>query len=115
MRMRTGPSRVSQSYVAPTPRVRSDVKRMERRSTCQRACPPMSATNGHTERGGASITRETRTRAMWAVQHGCQFRDRMSASDRPGGLMKVSMTVNGSSTEHDVEPRLLLVQYLRDV
>jgi carbon-monoxide dehydrogenase small subunit len=25
------------------------------------------------------------------------------------------MTVNGNRTEHDVEPRLLLVQYLRDV
>jgi carbon-monoxide dehydrogenase small subunit len=29
--------------------------------------------------------------------------------------MKVSITVNGEATEHDVEPRLLLVQYLRDV
>jgi aerobic-type carbon monoxide dehydrogenase small subunit (CoxS/CutS family) len=29
--------------------------------------------------------------------------------------MKVSITVNGQSTENDVEPRLLLVQYLRDV
>ena len=29
--------------------------------------------------------------------------------------MKVSMTVNGSRYEHDVEPRLLLVHYLRDV
>jgi len=28
--------------------------------------------------------------------------------------MKVSITVNGQATEHDVEPRLLLVQYLRD-
>ena len=25
------------------------------------------------------------------------------------------MTVNGNPTEHDIEPRLLLVQYLRDV
>src|SRR3954463_10316717 len=75
----------------------------------------MSATNGHTDRGGASITRETRTRAMRAVQHARQLRDRMRPSDRPGGLMKVSMTVNGTSTDHDVEPRLLLVQYLRDV
>src|SRR3954447_21466117 len=32
-----------------------------------------------------------------------------------GGVgMKVSITVNGQATEHDVEPRLLLVQYLRD-
>ena len=29
--------------------------------------------------------------------------------------MKVSIAVNGEATEHDVEPRLLLVQYLRDV
>ena len=29
--------------------------------------------------------------------------------------MKVSIAVNGEKTEHDVEPRLLLVQYLRDV
>ncbi len=29
--------------------------------------------------------------------------------------MKVSITVNGVSSEHDVEPRLLLVHYLRDV
>ena len=29
--------------------------------------------------------------------------------------MRVSMTVNGSAQEAEVEPRLLLVQYLRDV
>ena len=29
--------------------------------------------------------------------------------------MRVSMTVNGMSCEHDVEPRMLLVAYLRDV
>ena len=29
--------------------------------------------------------------------------------------MKVSITVNGQATEHDVEPRLLLVHYLREV
>jgi aerobic-type carbon monoxide dehydrogenase small subunit (CoxS/CutS family) len=29
--------------------------------------------------------------------------------------MKVSMTVNGQRQEHDVEPRLLLVHYIRDV
>ena len=29
--------------------------------------------------------------------------------------MKVSIAVNGVSTDHDVEPRLLLVHYLRDV
>ena len=29
--------------------------------------------------------------------------------------VKVSITVNGKATEHDVEPRLLLVHYLRDV
>jgi len=29
--------------------------------------------------------------------------------------MKVSIQVNGQSTDNDVEPRLLLVQYLRDV
>ena len=28
--------------------------------------------------------------------------------------MKVSITVNGEATSHDVEPRLLLVQYLRE-
>lgn len=29
--------------------------------------------------------------------------------------MKVSMTVNGARQEHEIEPRLLLVHYLRDV
>jgi carbon-monoxide dehydrogenase small subunit len=29
--------------------------------------------------------------------------------------VKVSIEVNGKSTEHDIEPRLLLVHYLRDV
>jgi len=29
--------------------------------------------------------------------------------------MRVSITVNGVAAEHDVEPRLLLVHYLRDV
>jgi carbon-monoxide dehydrogenase small subunit len=29
--------------------------------------------------------------------------------------MRVAITVNGEVTEHDVEPRLLLVHYLRDV
>ncbi len=29
--------------------------------------------------------------------------------------MRISATVNGQQVEHDVEPRLLLVQYLRDV
>jgi carbon-monoxide dehydrogenase small subunit len=29
--------------------------------------------------------------------------------------LKVSMTVNGQPQEHDVEPRLLLVHYIRDV
>jgi carbon-monoxide dehydrogenase small subunit len=29
--------------------------------------------------------------------------------------VKVSMTVNGKKHEHDVEPRLLLVHYIRDV
>ncbi|HEV3225207.1 MAG TPA: (2Fe-2S)-binding protein [Acidimicrobiales bacterium] len=29
--------------------------------------------------------------------------------------MRVSITVNGQATAHEVEPRLLLVQYLRDV
>ena len=29
--------------------------------------------------------------------------------------MRVSMTVNGAAGEHEVEPRLLLVHYLRDV
>ena len=28
--------------------------------------------------------------------------------------MQISITVNGSTTSHDVEPRLLLVHYLRD-
>jgi aerobic carbon-monoxide dehydrogenase small subunit len=29
--------------------------------------------------------------------------------------MKVAMTVNGTTQEHDVEPRLLLVQFIREV
>jgi aerobic-type carbon monoxide dehydrogenase small subunit (CoxS/CutS family) len=29
--------------------------------------------------------------------------------------MKVSMAVNGTTSEHEVEPRMLLVHYLRDV
>jgi carbon-monoxide dehydrogenase small subunit len=29
--------------------------------------------------------------------------------------MRVSMTVNGRSFEHEIEPRLLFVYYLRDV
>jgi aerobic-type carbon monoxide dehydrogenase small subunit (CoxS/CutS family) len=29
--------------------------------------------------------------------------------------MRISITVNGTATENDVEPRLLLVHYLRDV
>jgi carbon-monoxide dehydrogenase small subunit len=29
--------------------------------------------------------------------------------------MRISLTVNGEARDHDVEPRLLLVQYLRDV
>jgi carbon-monoxide dehydrogenase small subunit len=29
--------------------------------------------------------------------------------------MQVQLTVNGSPQQHDIEPRLLLVQYLRDV
>jgi aerobic carbon-monoxide dehydrogenase small subunit len=29
--------------------------------------------------------------------------------------MRVSVTINGTAQEHDVEPRLLLVHYLRDV
>ena len=28
---------------------------------------------------------------------------------------KISLTVNGMQTSHEVEPRLLLVHYLRDV
>ena len=38
-----------------------------------------------------------------------------SNGSRGGGAMRVSMTVNGSTSEHDVEPRLLLVYYLREV
>src|SRR3954454_22658281 len=35
---------------------------------------------------------------------------------RAGGVMtKVSITVNGAAHDDDVEPRLLLVQYIRDV
>src|SRR6188472_721823 len=37
----------------------------------------------------------------------------LQPQDREVG-MKVSITVNGEATEHDVEPRLLLVHYLRD-
>ena len=29
--------------------------------------------------------------------------------------MKVSLTINGVARSHDVEPRLLLVNYIRDV
>ena len=29
--------------------------------------------------------------------------------------LRISLTVNGASQSHDVEPRLLLVHYLRDV
>src|SRR4030081_1967678 len=32
-----------------------------------------------------------------------------------GGPMKVAISVNGIAQEHDVEPRLLLVHYLREV
>src|SRR5436189_6441901 len=32
-----------------------------------------------------------------------------------GGSVRIGTTVNGHAHEHDVEPRLLLVQYLRDV
>jgi aerobic carbon-monoxide dehydrogenase small subunit len=32
-----------------------------------------------------------------------------------GGLVRIGTTVNGQPHEHDVEPRLLLVQYLREV
>src|SRR3981081_4585985 len=35
--------------------------------------------------------------------------------DRGDLTMKVSIAVNGESTEHDVEPRVLLVHYLREV
>ena len=38
-----------------------------------------------------------------------------SATVRGVMPVRVSMTVNGSTTEHDVEPRLLLVYYLREV
>jgi aerobic carbon-monoxide dehydrogenase small subunit len=37
-----------------------------------------------------------------------------SATQPRGEPMKVSITVNGTLTEHDVEPRLLLVHYLRE-
>ncbi len=38
-------------------------------------------------------------------------------ASNPGGwfAMRVSMTVNGRTAEHEVEPRLLLVFYLREV
>jgi aerobic carbon-monoxide dehydrogenase small subunit len=36
------------------------------------------------------------------------------AGDPGGDGVKVSITVNGEVTEHDVEPRLLLVQYVRE-
>ncbi len=29
--------------------------------------------------------------------------------------MKVSITVNGKKSEHDVEPRTLLVHYIREI
>jgi carbon-monoxide dehydrogenase small subunit len=32
-----------------------------------------------------------------------------------GGSVRIGTTVNGQTHEHDVEPRLLLVQYLREV
>lgn len=31
-----------------------------------------------------------------------------------GGILKVTMTVNGVEQSHDIEPRLLLVHYLRE-
>src|SRR5204863_2863111 len=34
---------------------------------------------------------------------------------RKGHRVKVSLAVNGTKQEHDVEPRLLLVHYLREV
>jgi aerobic-type carbon monoxide dehydrogenase small subunit (CoxS/CutS family) len=40
----------------------------------------------------------------------------MTASQRSaGGAVRVSVTVNGEVREHDVEPRVLLVHYLREV
>src|SRR5690349_21563702 len=38
-----------------------------------------------------------------------------TSSHPGGGIMDVSVTVNGVGQTHDVEPRLLLVHYLREV
>jgi carbon-monoxide dehydrogenase small subunit len=45
-----------------------------------------------------------------------QLPDDISSTTSPGGShpMRVAMNVNGSSQDHDVEPRTLLVQYLRE-
>src|SRR5437763_15440853 len=40
----------------------------------------------------------------------------MGAAEIEGVVrLRISMTVNGGTQEHDVEPRLLLVHYLREV
>jgi aerobic carbon-monoxide dehydrogenase small subunit len=40
---------------------------------------------------------------------------RFGINTHEGLIVKVAMTVNGVDSSHDVEPRLLLVQYLREV
>jgi carbon-monoxide dehydrogenase small subunit len=40
---------------------------------------------------------------------------RQSSTEAGGATVKVAMTVNGAASENDVEPRLLLVHYVRDV
>ncbi len=39
----------------------------------------------------------------------------MHGGGEKGAVVKVAITVNGVRSEHDVEPRLLLVHYLREV
>jgi aerobic carbon-monoxide dehydrogenase small subunit len=58
----------------------------------------------------------TKISGGWAVQQAVAGRAMMSGGAiMKGDLMRVAVTVNGSQHEHDVEARLLLVHYLRDV
>jgi aerobic-type carbon monoxide dehydrogenase small subunit (CoxS/CutS family) len=55
-----------------------------------------------------------------SAEHGGGRRGMIGPKDhqlqiKQGAAMKVSVTVNGTAQENEVEPRLLLVHYLRDV
>jgi carbon-monoxide dehydrogenase small subunit len=58
------------------------------------------------------ISRLTRPGSFFRIPH-----ELLSDVDIHGGglVMKINLTVNGMRTSHEVEPRLLLVHYLRDV